>query len=45
MIVDGKSPSLEEMVYSKLEEEILSGELPRGKALGEIALAKSLCIL
>ena len=42
MIVDGKSPSLEEMVYSKLEEEILSGELPRGKALGEIALAKRL---
>lgn len=42
MIVDSKSPSLEEMVYSRLEEEILSGELPRGKALGEIALAKRL---
>ena len=42
MIVDSKSPSLEEMVYSRLEEEILTGELPRGKSLGEIALAKRL---
>lgn len=42
MIVDSKSPSLEEMVYLRLEEEILSGELPRGKSLGEIALAKRL---
>ena len=42
MIVDSKSPSLEEMVFSKLEEEILSGELERGTALGEIALAKRL---
>lgn len=42
MIVDDKSPSLEEMVYSRLEEEILSGELERGKALGEIALSKRL---
>ena len=30
------------MVFSKLEEEILSGELVRGTALGEIALAKRL---
>ncbi len=42
MIVDLKSPSLEEMVYSRLEEEILSGELVSGSALGEIALAKRL---
>ena len=42
MIVDSKSPSLEEMVFSKLEEEILSGELTRGTALGEIALSKRL---
>ncbi|MBE6645793.1 MAG: GntR family transcriptional regulator [Ruminococcaceae bacterium] len=42
MIVDAKSQSLEEMVYSTLEEEILSGELERGTSLGEIALAKRL---
>lgn len=42
MIVDVKSPSLEEMVYSRLEEEILSGELQCGMALGEIALSKRL---
>jgi len=42
MIVDSKSPSLEEMVYSKLEEEILSGELSNGTSLGEIALSKRL---
>ena len=30
------------MVFSKLEEEILSGELERGMSLGEIALAKRL---
>ncbi len=42
MIVDVKSPSLEEMVYSRLEEEILSAELKRGTALGEIALSKRL---
>ena len=42
MIVDLKSPSLEEMVYSRLEEEILSGDLATGCALGEIALAKRL---
>lgn len=42
MIVDSKSPSLEEIVFSRLEEEILSGELERGAALGEIALSKRL---
>lgn len=42
MIVDNRSPSLEEMVFSRLEEEILSGELTRGTALGEIALSKRL---
>ena len=42
MIVDDRSPSLEEMVFSKLEEEILAGELARGEALGEIALSKRL---
>ena len=42
MIVDSKSPSLEEMVYSRLEEEILTGELICGTSLGEIALAKRL---
>ena len=42
MIVDSKTQSLEEMVYSRLEEEILSGELSRGDALGEIALSKRL---
>ena len=42
MIVDEKSQSLEEMVYLRLEEEILSGELERGTSLGEIALAKRL---
>lgn len=42
MIVDDRSPSLEEMVFSKLEEEILSGMLARGEALGEIALSKRL---
>lgn len=42
MIVDVKSPSLEEMVYSRLEEEILSGELKCGASLGEIALSKRL---
>ena len=30
------------MVFSKIEEEILTGELPRGTALGEVALAKRL---
>ncbi len=42
MIVDSNIQSLEDMVYSRLEEEILSGELKRGTSLGEIALAKRL---
>ena len=42
MIVDVKSPSLEEMVYSRLEEEILTGELGAGTSLAEIALSKRL---
>lgn len=42
MIVSEKSPSLEEQVYSKLEEEILGGRLKRGDALTEIALSKRL---
>ena len=42
MIVDNKSPSLEQMAFSKIEEEILTGELPRGTSLGEVALAKRL---
>ena len=42
MIIDSKSLSLEQMVYSKLEEEILSGELKRGTALGEVALSSRL---
>lgn len=42
MIVDGRAPSLEEMVYSRLEEEILTGELASGISLGEIALSSRL---
>ena len=42
MIVDSKTQSLEEMVYSRLEEEILSGELVRGESLVEISLSKRL---
>ena len=42
MIVDNKSQSLEQMVFSKIEEEILTGELPRGTALGEVSLSKRL---
>ena len=30
------------MAFSKIEEEILTGELPRGTSLGEVALAKRL---
>ncbi len=42
MIVDSKSQSLEEMVYLKLEEEILTGSLAEGTSLGEIALSERL---
>ncbi len=42
MIVDSKSSSLEQMVFSKIEEEILTGELAPGTALGEVSLSKRL---
>lgn len=42
MIIEGKSLSLEEMVYKQLEDEILSGKLAIGESLGEIALSKRL---
>lgn len=42
MKVDNKFISLEEQVFAELEEEILTGALPRGTALGEIALSERL---
>ena len=42
MIVNQASLSLEEKVYSTLEEEILSGRLPSGEVLREQALSKRL---
>lgn len=42
MIVDNFAKSLEESVYYKLEEEILSGELKKGDTLAEISLSKRL---
>ncbi len=42
MIVDNLSASLEEKVFSTLEEEILAGELKKGESLTEIALSKRL---
>ena len=42
MILEGKSLSLEEMVYKQLEDEILSGKLTIGEGLGEIAISKRL---
>ena len=42
MIINKSSVSLEESVYLKLEEEILSGKLHRGEQLREIALAERL---
>ena len=44
MKIDNKFISLEEQVYVELEEEILSGALARGTALGEIALSSRLCV-
>ena len=41
-MITEKSLSLEEMVYSRLEEEILSEKLERGSALGEMALSERL---
>jgi DNA-binding GntR family transcriptional regulator len=42
MIIDNKLLSLEERVYLELEDEILSGALPKGTALGEVALSERL---
>ncbi len=42
MKVDSKLLSLEEQVFSCLEEEILTGKLARGASLGEIALSERL---
>ena len=38
-MITEKSLSLEEMVYTNLEEEILSGNLTRGTSLGEISIS------
>ena len=38
-MITEKSLSLEEMVYTNLEEEILSGKLTRGTSLGEISIS------
>ena len=42
MILEDRSPSLEEMVYTRLEEEILTGALAGGEALTEQALSSRL---
>ncbi len=42
MIVDEKTGSLEEQVYMKLEDEIISGELGRGQIVTECELASRL---
>ena len=42
MIIDGMSLSLEDAVYSQLEEEILSGKLLPGEQLRELALSRRL---
>lgn len=42
MIIDKNAKSLEESVYLKLEEEILSGQLKRGDSLAETALSTRL---
>lgn len=42
MKIDSKLLSLEEQVFSSLEEEILTGKLTRGTALGESALSERL---
>ena len=42
MKIDNKLFSLEERVFETLEEEILTGKLPRGASLGEIALSERL---
>ena len=42
MIIENKHLSLEEKVYLELEEEILSGKLPRGTPLTEVVLSERL---
>lgn len=42
MILEGKSPSLEEMVYAQLEDEILSGAFSSGESLTEKSLSERL---
>ena len=42
MITENKYTSLEEKVYTQLEDEILSGKLTRGAALTEISLSERL---
>lgn len=42
MKIDDKLFSLQDKVYFELEEDILSGKLPKGTALAEIALAERL---
>ncbi len=39
MIVEGKALSLEEQVYARLEEDILSSSLPKGRVVTECELA------
>lgn len=40
MIIDGKTRSLEEHVYARLEEEILTGVYKRGDPLTELAISE-----
>ena len=42
MIIDKHSPSLEEQVYRKLEEDILTSKIEIGTALTELSLTKQL---
>lgn len=44
MIVEGKALSLEEQVYTRLEEDILSGNLPKGRVVTECELAGILSV-
>ena len=40
MIIEGKSRSLEEYIYSRLEEDILTGVYKRGEPLTELSVSK-----
>ena len=40
MIIEGKARSLEEHVYERLEEEILTGVYKRGEPLTELSISK-----